>query len=155
MKTNTMKKNILAALLVTSTLVVSGCTASAPAPSEKLQTKFHHDIGIQHMKNAIKIAAEENGWRVVNASSNATTLELKKIIPVKKTAENTRGRIWNKIIVDREVGLDVSITKDSYEININKDSQQCLSNYYAKKILHSDMKKLQKSISIALIPEVL
>jgi len=155
MNKNTVNKNIFAALLVTSALAVSGCTASTVAPSAKIETKFQHNIGDDHLKKAITSAAQENGWEVVSSASTSNALVLKKTISVKKTAENTRGRTWNKVMVDKEVFADVTVSGNSYAVDLSKESQKCLSNYYANKSLQTNMKDLQKSIHLALIPEVL
>jgi hypothetical protein len=156
MKNTTLNKIILSAMLIGSSLIVSGCsTTSTPAPSVKVGTEFKQTIPKEHIKNAITNAAQENGWEVIVPSSNQKDLLLKKTVGIKQTAQNTRGRIWNKVIVDKEIVANVTIHKNSYEIDLNQQSQQELSNHYGKQTLQKNMKKLEKSIHTELISEVL
>ncbi|MBN2815807.1 MAG: hypothetical protein JXQ67_03940 [Campylobacterales bacterium] len=155
MKTTNTHTNILAALLITSTLVVSGCAqTTAPIPSVKMETKFQHNIGSEHIKNAIVSAATENGWKVVE-SGNTNDLILKKSISFKETAKNTRGRIWNKVTVTKDAYANVSLTQNSYALDLSSESQKYLENYYSSKTITADLKELKKSIHCALIPEAL
>jgi hypothetical protein len=156
MKTNTLKRNILAALLVSTTLVVSGCNhASTPTPVAKTQTKLKHSFGSDQIAAAITNAAQENGWQVVQASSDANSLLLKKTFSKKETAKNTRGRIWNKVRVDQDIYANVAIADNSYEIDLTKESKTFFSNYNATKQLEQAMHKLENSISVELVHDIL
>lgn len=154
MKTNRIKKYILAALLLSTTLVISGCNHTAPAPIAATKAQLKHSFGAEHIAAAITNAAQDSGWQVKENGSKES-LVLKKSFTKKETAKNTRGRIWNKANVSKEVVADVNVADKSYEINLTEDSKAFFSNYNSQKQLEKEMHKLQNAISVELVQEIL
>lgn len=155
MKTITTKTTLIAALLVSTTLVVSGCTqTSTPTPVAKTQTQLKHSFGAQQINVAITNAAKENGWSVLESSS-PNSLVLKKTFTKKETDKNARGRTWNKVAVTEEIVANVNISDKSYEINLSEESQAFFKNYMAQTELKKDMHTLENAISVELVHEIL
>jgi len=153
MKTTNTNKNILAALLITSTLVASGyAQTTAPAPTV-METQFQHNIGADHIQNAVIAAATDNGWEIIQKDANK--LLLKKSISFKETAKNTRGRTWNKVTVNKDAVASVDLTDNSYALKLDEASQKYLKDYYSEKVLSKDLKTLKNAIHCAMIPEAL
>lgn len=154
MKTITLKTTTLAALLVSTSLLVSGCTqTSSPTPVAKTQTQLKHSFGSQQIQTAITNAANENGWNVQNGSSNA--LVLTKTFTKKETSKNARGRTWNKVNVSEPVALNVEISDKSYSMDIAEQSKAFFSNYNANEKLKRELHKLENAISVELVHDIL
>lgn len=154
MKTMTIKTTTIAALLVSTSLLVSGCMqSSAPAPISKTQTQLKHAFGAQQIKTAITNAANENGWSVLEASSDA--LVLTKTFTKRETAKNTRGRIWNKVSVTEPINLNVAISDKSYSMDLKEESRAFFSNYNANEGFKKEMHALQSAISVELVQKIL
>ena len=158
MQKSSTQKKVLVSLLVASTLLVSGCNHSSLAtPVTKTQTKLKHSFTTEHIATAVTNAAQENGWQVIQPSPthDSKSLLLKKTFTKKITAENTRGRIWNKITVNKEIFANVAITEKSYEVSLTEGSKTFFSNYNAKKQLKNDLHRLENSISVELLHDIL
>jgi len=154
MKTLTIKKSILAALLVSTTLVVSGCNHAAPAPATKTEAQLKHSFGVNHIHAAVASAAQDNGWQIEKGQSS-DTLVLKKNFTKKETAPNTRGRIWNKVNVTQEILANVKVSDKSYTIDLAPESKTFFSNYNANQELNREMHNLKNAISVELVQEIL
>jgi len=151
MKTiNTTK--ILAALLMTTTLTVSGYAQSTTDTNVAVPVQFKTQIGADNIKNAVIAAAEENGW-LVFASGQLITL--KKNIEFKETAKNTRGRIWNKVAVSKEAVANIKLSNNSYTVKLADESEKYMSKYYSKKSLTNELEELESSIKTSVALEVL
>jgi len=154
MKTLTIKKSILAALLVSTTLVVSGCNHAAPAPATKTEAQLKHSFGTNHITAAITNAAQDNGWSIEKGNS-ADTLVIKKSFTKKETAPNARGRTWNKVNVSQEILADVKVSDKAYTIDLTPESKTFFSNYNANQELNREMHNLKNAISVELVQEIL
>lgn len=153
MKTFTTNKTIIAALLVGATLVVSGCH-NTPAPAAQTQTKaqLKHSFGKENIKLALTNAAKENGWEVSNAGEKIVIM---KKFTKKETDKNARGRTWNKVITTKEIQANVSVNDNSYEINLTPESKEFFTNYSANEELKRELHKLDNTISVELVHEIL
>ena len=150
-----IQKKVFISLLVASTFVVSGCNhASTPTPVAKTKAQLKHSFGTEHITTAVTNAAKENGWQVVQSPSSES-LVLKKTFSKKETAKNTRGRTWNKVRVNKEIYANVAITPNSYEIDLTKDSKAFFSSSADMKKLQKDLHKLDNSISLELVHDIL
>ncbi len=154
MKTLSMNKNLLAALLVTTTLVVSGCSHAAVTPVQtQTKAQLKHNYGVQNVKQALINAAEENGWSVANA--DGSNMVLTKAFTKKETDKNARGRTWNKVSTTQNIVANAVASDNAYEITLTEQSKAFFTNDMAKTALNKEIHKLQNAISVELVHDIL
>lgn len=158
MQKKLINKTLFASLLITSTLLVSGCNHSnSPVPIAKVEAKFKNDFTQEEIMEAITEAAKDHGWDFVEPSVNSDTriFNLKKSFKKRELVDNPRGRRWIKTTVHNDILIAVTIGEKSLDISLAHDSENHLSNNYYKEDFNVHLKELEKAIYFELLPPVL
>ncbi|MBT5935006.1 hypothetical protein [Sulfurimonas sp.] len=157
MQKKLIRKILLLSLLTISSLLLSGCNhTGSPIPVTKVQAKFKNYFTIKEITDAVKEAAIDHGWQILESSTNdSTTFNLKKSFHKREVVRNPRGRRWVKTKVHNDLVVNVAIGEKSLAIILVKDHKNHLSNNYYKEDFNIHLRELERAIYFELLPPVL
>lgn len=134
---------LLTAILITSSVSISGCTNSPSLPIAKVQKDFKNEFDIKTLSNTIADAAKEKDWNIVNQTP--TSMSLKKTYQKIRILTTTHER-WKRVTIDHDIYVNVDMNQKSFKINLSDQSEQFLRTDSDRELFNEDLGNLEKAI---------
>lgn len=148
-----IRNTSLMAILITSTLLMSGCNHSPSlTPITKIQKDFKNDYDVKILSQAIANAANEKEWDIVNQTP--TSMSLKKTYQKIRILTTTHER-WKRVTENNDIYVNVDMNQKSYKINLSDQSEKSLKTDSDRELFNADLVNLEKAIYMKLSEKVL
>lgn len=148
------RKTSVVALLITLTLMISGCNnASSSTPISSVHKSFKNDFDTNLLKTVISKVAKQKQWDIMSTTS--LSLQLKKTYTKKRRVLSPPTKRSRRIEVKSDLYVNVDINKKDFKIELSQESKQALSSNDKIKEFNKDLKELEEAIYIELAHEVL